>query len=92
MCDTQPQAISRTVQPLHAVAQFNRSMTRLGELLRLYRAVHGQSVRQCADEIGVHFSSLARFERTNTGMSADHLLKIMQWLMSQAPKGRGADS
>lgn len=62
-------------------------MTRLGELLRLYRAVHGQSIRECADEIGVHFSSLARFERTNAGMSAEHFLKIMNWLLSQKAQG-----
>lgn len=65
-------------------------MTRLGELLRLYRAVHGLTVRQVAEEIGVHYATLSRFERTDTGMTADSFLKVLSWLLA-APRERSRE-
>lgn len=72
--------------PALTTLRFNGRMTRLGELLRLYRAVHQQTVRECADEIGIHFATLNRFERTDGGMTADSFMKILIWLLSPSPK------
>lgn len=72
---------AKTHQPLPRVRS-NLDVTRLGEMLRLYRAVHDLTVRDVAKQIGVHYSTLSRFERTDTGMTAEHLLRLMQWMLS----------
>lgn len=66
-------------------------MTRLGEMLRLYRAVHSKSIRQCADEIGVHYATLNRFENTDAGMTADSFLKILIWLLQPMPAAQSSE-
>src|SRR5688572_10213780 len=62
--------------------RFNGDMTKLGELIRLYRAVHAQSVRECANEIGIHHTTLNRYERFEHGLSAHTFMKILIWLLS----------
>lgn len=61
-------------------------MTRLGELLQLYRAVHHVGLRQLAEDIGVHYNTLSRFERTDADMTAGNFLKLLAWLLSPAPQ------
>jgi transcriptional regulator with XRE-family HTH domain len=59
-------------------------MTRLGQLLRLYRAANCLTVRQLGAEIGIHYSAVSRLEhRTSAGMSAESLLKVTSWLLQQ---------
>lgn len=61
-------------------------MTRLGMMLRLYRAVTGQSLRDCAREMGVHYATLNRAERTDGGMTAESFLKLLTWMLDESPK------
>ena len=59
------------------------SVTHLAEMLKLYRAVHHQSLKQLATEIGIDFNALARFERGQGSMSAEALRKLVIWLLSE---------
>lgn len=67
-------------------------MTHLGELLRLHRAVHNVGLRELANEIGIHFNTLNRFERTDTGMTADNFLKVLGWLLTKVQSAPGGQS
>lgn len=60
-----------------------RMATRLGELFRMYRAVHGLSVRAHAEEMGVTKSTLHRIESSNPGgMTLDTFMKVQHWLLN----------
>lgn len=54
--------------------------TRLGEMLRLYRTVRGESLRDLAPQIGIGHATLMRIE-TGQAMDADTLLKLWAWLL-----------
>lgn len=79
---TDASVVSNKTHPRRPSVRLNAGMTRLGELLRLYRAVHGLGVREVAAEIGIHYATLSRFERTDTGMTAEHLMKLLAWLLA----------
>jgi transcriptional regulator with XRE-family HTH domain len=81
MDETEPRPVSPKTHQRLRDSRFNRQMTRLGELLALYRAVHHQSVRECAEQIGVHFSTLNRLERSDSGITAENFVKILAWLL-----------
>jgi transcriptional regulator with XRE-family HTH domain len=53
----------------------------------MYRAVHRLTIRECADQIGLSPSSLNRFEQSDAGMSAEHFLKLSQWLLARTNLG-----
>ena len=54
--------------------------SRLGEMLRLYRTVRGESLRDVAPTIGLSSATLMRIE-TGQAMDADTLLKLWTWLL-----------
>lgn len=55
--------------------------TRLGELLRLYRAAKGVTLRELALDIGIDHTMLSRLERYDAHMRADTFTKILAWLL-----------
>jgi hypothetical protein len=79
-----PPRIPVAAAPTTAVAHSPR-VTRLGMAVRLYRAVSGQSVRECAKEMGIEKGTLVRLERgdNKNGMRHDHFLAVVQWLMQE---------
>ena len=54
--------------------------TRLGEMLRLYRTVRQQSLRDLARESGIGHATLMRIEH-GQAFNADTLLKLWVWLL-----------
>ena len=57
--------------------------TRLGDMLRLYRAVgtrHGRTLRDISRECGISPATLMRIEH-GQAFDVDTLLKLAQWLM-----------
>lgn len=54
-------------------------MTRLGDMLRLYRAARGLGVRELAPEIGTSAATLSRIERGHA-MDATTMLRLMHWM------------
>lgn len=56
---------------------------RIGKLLKLYRAMHGEGVRETAKSVGISAATLSRIERGHA-MDADTLLKVWAWLNSEA--------
>lgn len=67
-------------------SRFNGAMTRLATLIRMYRAMEHQTVQQCATEMGLNTSTLARLERSEGGMTAENFLKVLTWLLGPAPQ------
>jgi transcriptional regulator with XRE-family HTH domain len=63
-------------------------MTRLGELLRLYRVVHEISVRDHAAAMGLHPSTLSRIEHTDSALTSGNFLKVLHWLLQESPRDR----
>ena len=59
--------------------------TRLGILLRLYRAHRDQNVRDTAAEIGISAATLSRVERGHE-CDVDTLLKLLAWLREGVPR------
>lgn len=61
-----------------------RNRTRLGEMLRLYRAVRGLSLRDVAPVIGIGHATLMRIE---VGESFDvaTCLKLWTYLLAEEP-------
>ena len=55
-------------------------LTRLGEMLRLYRTVRGFSLRDLAPQIGIGHATLMRIE-TGRAIDAETLLKLWAWLL-----------
>jgi hypothetical protein len=55
--------------------------TRLGEMLRLYRTIRHQSLREVAPEIGISVPTLLRIETGQPGLDAATLLKLWTWLL-----------
>ena len=57
--------------------------TPLGEMLTLYRAAHGLTVRELAPIVGISYPTLNRIER---GEQCDvaTFLKLVAWLQSKA--------
>lgn len=62
-------------------------MTRLAQMLVLYRDRHGISTRRTADHIGVTVSTLRRVERGATGMNAETFLRISTWMLARRENG-----
>ncbi len=58
------------------------SRMRLGEMLRLYRTVRGQSLREIAPQIGIGHATLMRIE-TGQAFDADTLLKLWTWMLAE---------
>ncbi len=58
-----------------------KRQTRLGEMLRLYRAVKGASLRDIAPAIGIGHATLMRIE-TGQAIDADTLLKVWAWMLA----------
>jgi len=56
--------------------------TRLGEMLRLYRTVRGQSLRDIAPGMGISHATLMRIE-TGRAIDAETLLKLWTWLLAK---------
>lgn len=54
-------------------------MTRLGSLIKIWRATQGVNIRSLAVEIGLSAATLSRIERGHE-MDARSFVKIMQWL------------
>lgn len=65
------------------------AVTRLGELLRLYRAAHDLTTRQLGDEMQLHYSAISRMEHRTMSMSAHTLVKVMAWLLAPKKKKNG---
>jgi transcriptional regulator with XRE-family HTH domain len=59
-------------------------VTRLGDLLRLYRAAKGLTVRELAPTIGISPSTLHRIERGHA-IDAATLLRVLTWLLATEP-------
>lgn len=59
--------------------------THLGKMLALYRTALGWSLRDMAKVIGTSPATLSRIER-NYAMDADTLLRLLNWLMADAPE------
>lgn len=56
-------------------------MTRLAEMLRLYRTVRGASVRDVASTANISAATISRIERGHA-MDAETLLKMLNWMLS----------
>lgn len=56
--------------------------THLGEMLRLYRTVHGHTFRELAPAIGISHATLLRIEHGYT-MDVPTLLKLWTWLIGE---------
>ena len=64
--------------------------TRLGELLRLERALRGTTQRAQAADIGVTKSTLQRLENADAGgMTLETFQKVQAWLLSPATQSGG---
>lgn len=61
--------------------------TRLGEMLRIYRTVNQQSLRDLAPQIGTSSATLMRIE-TGQAMDATTMLRLWTWLLG-ADTGKG---
>lgn len=59
-----------------------RRQTRLGEMLRLYRTVNQQSLRDLAPQVGTSPATLMRIE-TGQAMDADTMLKLWAWMLAR---------
>lgn len=57
------------------------TQTNLGEMLRLYRTVHGFSLRELGAEIGISAATLMRIE-TGEAFDASTLLKLWTWFLT----------
>lgn len=57
-------------------------MTRLAEMLRLYRAVNARTTRELAKEIGTSAATLSRLER---GFEIDMstFMKLLLWMLAK---------
>ncbi len=56
---------------------------KLAKLIQAYRKAHNLSVRALADEIGIHYVSLSRFERgVQRGITYKNFMKIVLWSLS----------
>jgi transcriptional regulator with XRE-family HTH domain len=55
--------------------------TRLGAMLRLYRAARGIDIREAAKTLGVSAATLSRIERGQT-FDAATLLRLWSWLLA----------
>jgi transcriptional regulator with XRE-family HTH domain len=55
-------------------------MTRLGAMLRLYRAARGLGVRELAPEIGTSAATLSRIERGHAMDATTTMLRLMHWM------------
>lgn len=53
---------------------------RIGELLKIYRAMEGFGIRDFAAELGVSAATLSRIER-GENMDGKTLAKIITWLL-----------
>jgi transcriptional regulator with XRE-family HTH domain len=62
--------------------------TRLGEMLRLYRTVNRETLREVAPQIGISTPTLMRIETGQPGLDAETLLKLWAWLLGP----HGADA
>ena len=62
----------------------------LGKVLRKWRVGSELPLREVADEIGIHFSTLARIEKGLTP-PADALIKIVLWLVKPEEATNGTD-
>ena len=60
--------------------------TRLGAMLRLYRMVHGRTLRDVAPEIGIGHATLMRIE-AGEAFDVDTLLKLWTWLLADEAGG-----
>lgn len=56
--------------------------TRLGAMLRLYRTVGGQTLREVAPQIGIGHATLMRIEQ-GKAMDVDTLLRLWAWLLAK---------
>jgi DNA-binding XRE family transcriptional regulator len=63
-----------------------RRQTRLGEMFRLYRTVHGLSLRSMAPQIDISYATLMRIEH-GQAFDADTLLKLWTWMLSEDTSG-----
>lgn len=54
---------------------------KLGALLKAYRTANALTLRQLAREMGIHHSSLFRFERAGRGMRGSDLAKVLLWVL-----------
>lgn len=71
---------------------FGLMTIRLGELLRLYRAVHQISIRKHAEDMGVTKSTLQRLESADAGgMTLDTFSKVQAWLLAASTQRTHAD-
>jgi len=59
-----------------------KRQTRLGEMLRLYRTVRGQSLRDIAPQIDIGHATLMRIE-TGQAFDAETLLKLWAWMLEK---------
>lgn len=59
-------------------------MTRLADMLRLWRTVNRKTVRDMEDELGLSFATISRFERGHT-IDLGTWLKLQAWLLAEAP-------
>ena len=56
--------------------------TPLGEMLRLYRVMTRQTVRDLAPQMGLSIATLSRIERGHA-LDATTLLKVVNWMLEK---------
>lgn len=70
----------------HARTRLKPRRTRFGEMLRLYRTVRSQTLRELAPMIGLSAATLMRIEM-GYAMDAATLLKVLAWLFTSEAGG-----
>jgi len=62
--------------------KFKFRKKRFGRQLKLERTFQGLTLRECADQIGIHYGILHRIEEGNS-FTADTFANAWKWLNSQ---------
>jgi len=63
---------------------------RIGTVLRKWRSASERPLREVAQEMGIHYSTLARIEK-GAAPPSDSLIKIALWLMKSEEASNGID-
>jgi transcriptional regulator with XRE-family HTH domain len=58
------------------------AMTNLREMVRLYRLANRYTARRLARDIGITTATLYRIERGGRTVSADTLVKLLNWMVT----------
>lgn len=58
------------------------NIMRAGEMVKSWRHIEKVSLREAADQIGIHHLALRRIEGGKP-ITGDHMLKLLRWMLSE---------